>query len=301
MTNGTLKSWLKKVHSTLGCGKLDQFHVKYMVWIICPETQIAFCKRALGPMYRHLKGRYGTHIADYTPTLSFDFSGPLPLAVIGAKILMVFVWRLHEVRLLCAVALVHRTKENVLACLQSLIADLNTLTGWSKPLVARVHSDQAKEFLSRPAMEWLKEKGIRQTFTSTYDSQANGVAERWLNLVKTKTTTLLASRHLPTAFWCYAVAWVARCYNLKALGKNLPEFGQLLMVRINRDNNLQERGILGIMAGTYLEIANGWRHCPLYQGQYYSGIVHSPSSTTSDTGSENASKVPTQCYPSTVC
>ena len=41
------------------------------------------------------------------------------------------------------------------------------------------------------------------------------------------------------------------------LGKNLPEFGQLLLVRVNRDNKLQERGTLGIMAGTYPEIANG--------------------------------------------
>ena len=46
-------------------------------------------------------------------------------------------------------------------------------------------------------MEWLKEKGIRQTFTSAYDSQANGVAERWINLIKTKSTALLASRYLP--------------------------------------------------------------------------------------------------------
>ena len=79
-------------------------------------------------------------------------------------------------------------------------------------------------------MEWLKEKGIRQTFTSTYDSQANGVAERWINLIKTKSTALLALRYLRTPFWCYAVAWVTRCYNNKVLGqkprKNLPEFGQ---------------------------------------------------------------------------
>ena len=66
---------------------------------------------------------------------------------------------------------------------------------------------------------------------------------------------------MPTTFWCYAVAWVARCYNNKALGqkprKNLPEFGQLLLVRVNRDHKLQDRGTLGIMAGTYPEIANG--------------------------------------------
>ena len=162
-------------------------------------------------MYRHLNHKYGMQIADHTPTLSFDFSGPLPIAVTGAKILMVFVWRLQDIRLLWAFALVRRTKENVLSCLQSVVADLNTLTGGSKPPVTRVHSDQAKEFLSRPVMEWLKEKGIRQTFTSTYDSQANGVAERWINLTKTKSTALLASRYLPTPFWCYAVAWVTRC------------------------------------------------------------------------------------------
>ena len=225
------------------------------------DPECEFCKKALGPMYRHLNHKYGMQIADHTPTLSFDFSGPLPIAVTGAKILMVFVWRLQDIRLLWAFALVHRTKENVLSCLQSVIADLNTLTGGSKPPVTRVHSDQAKEFLSRPVMEWLKEKGIRQTFTSTYDSQANGVAERWINLIKTKSTALLASRYLPTPFWCYAVAWVTRCYNNKVLGqkprKNLPEFGQLLLVRVNRENKLQERGTLGIMAGTYPEIANG--------------------------------------------
>ena len=87
------------------------------------------------------------------------------------------------------------------------------------------------------------------------------MAERWINLIKTKSTALLASRYLPTPFWCYAVAWVTRCYNIKVLGqkprKNLPEFGQLLLVRVNRENKLQERGSLGIMAGTYPEIANG--------------------------------------------
>ena len=127
--------------------------------------------------------------------------------------------------------------------------------------MARVHSDQAKEFLSHMVMEWLKEQGIRQTFTSAYDSQANGVAERWINLIKTKATVLLASKYMHTSFWCYAVAWVARCYNQKVLGqkprKNLPEFGQLLLVRTKRNHKLEERGRLGIMAGTYPDIPNG--------------------------------------------
>ena len=219
------------------------------------------CKKALVPMYRHLSGKYGLRIADGTPTLSFDFSGPLPIAVTGARYMLLFVWRLQQVRLLWAFAVTNRTKEIVLACIQSVMADLRTLTGGSKPPVARVHSDQAKEFLSHKVMEWLKEQGIKQTFTSAYDSQANGVAERWINLVKTKATVLLASRYLHTAFWCYAVTWVARCYNEKVLGqkprKNLPQFGQLLLVRTKRDNKLQDGGKLGIMAGTYPDIPNG--------------------------------------------
>ena len=96
------------------------------------DPECEFCKKALGPMYRHLNHKYGMQIADHTPTLSFDFSGPLPIAVTGARILMVFVWRLQDIRLLWGFALVHRTKEIVLSCLQSVIADLNTLTGGVK-------------------------------------------------------------------------------------------------------------------------------------------------------------------------
>ena len=107
-------------------------------------------------------------------------------------------------------------------------------------------------------MEWLKEQGIRQTFTSTYDAQANGVAERWINLMKTKATVLLASKYMHTSFWRYAVAWVARCYNQKVLGqKPRKNLGQLLLVRTKRHHKLEERGCLGIMAGTYPGIPNG--------------------------------------------
>ena len=103
----------------------------------------------------------------------------------------------------------------------------------SKPPVLRKHSDQAREFLSQAVMEWLMHHNIKQTFTSTSDPSSNGVAERWIDLVKVKATVLLASRYLPTTFWCYAVPWVAYTYNQKTLGqtpkKSIPEFGQLIL------------------------------------------------------------------------
>ena len=102
---------------------------------------------------------------------------------------------------------------------------------------------------------------IKQTFTSTGDPSANGVAERWIDLVKVKATVLLASRYLPTTLWCYAVPWVAYTYNQKTLGqvpkKTIPEFGQLLLLRTKRDNKFQDRAELGIMMGLYPQIPHG--------------------------------------------
>ena len=40
------------------------------------DPSCEFCKKALGPLYRHMKGKYGSRLEDQTPTLSFDFSGP---------------------------------------------------------------------------------------------------------------------------------------------------------------------------------------------------------------------------------
>ena len=110
-------------------------------------------------------------------------------------------------------------------------------------------------------MEWLKQHNIKQTFTSGYDPAANGVAERWIDLVKIKATVLLAANHLSTAYWNYAVAWVTYAYNNKVLAipkkKSLPEFGQLILVKSKRDHKLQDKGHLAIMMGIYPKISNG--------------------------------------------
>ena len=225
------------------------------------DPSCEFCKKALGPLYRHLKGKYGTRLDDQTPTLSFDFSGPFPVSATGARFMLLFVWRLTDIRLLWAFALDRRTKENVRSCLQDVMAELTQLTGGSKPPVMRVHSDQAGEFLSPVVMEWLKQHNIKQTFTSGYDPAANGVAERWIDLVKIKATVLLAANHLSTAYWNYAVAWVTYAYNNKVLAipkkKVLPEFGQLVLVKSKRDHKLQDKGHLAIMMGIYPKISNG--------------------------------------------
>ena len=95
------------------------------------------------------------------------------------------------------------------SCLNDVVAELNAYMGASKPPVLRMHSDQAREFLSQAVMESLMHHNIKQTFTSIADPSSNGVAERWIDLVKVKATVLLASRYLPTTFWfCCSVGSV---------------------------------------------------------------------------------------------
>ena len=61
-----------------------------------PDSKCDYCKRALGPLYRHSALKEAREI----PILTFDFSGPHPSTVHPAKQLMVIVWCLREVRLI---------------------------------------------------------------------------------------------------------------------------------------------------------------------------------------------------------
>ena len=55
------------------------------------DPSCEFCKKALGPLYRHLKGKYGLRLDDQAPTLSLDFSGPFPVSATGARFMLLFV------------------------------------------------------------------------------------------------------------------------------------------------------------------------------------------------------------------
>ena len=150
------------------------------------------CKRALGPLYHH-KIVGNRHL----PVFTFDFSGPHPRKVNMALYLLVAVWSLGHMRLLWAFGVESRQTSVVLPCLQSCFEDLRALTGGSRPPILRLHSDKASEFLSPPIRAYLSQQGVRQTVNSGYDPQANGLAERWIGIVKVRATALLA-RCAPT-------------------------------------------------------------------------------------------------------
>ena len=97
-----------------------------------------------------------------------------------------------------------------------------------------MHSDKAKEFLAKSVRGLLKAHGIRQTTNSGYDPAANGIAERWVGIVKVRATALLAEHRLPPDYWAYACRWVAYIHNHRVLGIKLnasyPLLGDVVVV-----------------------------------------------------------------------
>ena len=77
-----------------------------------------------------------------------------------------------------------------------------------------------------------------QTVNSGYDPQGNGLAERWVGIIKVRATALLADIRLPPQNWSYACRWVAYVHTHrvteKAINETLPQFGGVCLGHDNR-------------------------------------------------------------------
>ena len=230
-----------------------------------PDPKCDYCKRALGPLYRHSALKESREI----PILTFDFSGPHPSTVHPAKQLLVIVWCLREVRLIWAMGVENRDDPHVVAGLQVALDDLSSLTGGCRAPVLRLHSDKAKEFLAASVRKLLRSHGIRQTTNSGYDPAANGIAERWVGIIKVRATALLAEHRLPPDYWTYACKWVAYVHNHRVLNIRLnvgyPLFGDVVVVHrfLKKPPSFEDRGITGVCLG----------HNPLVSGGVTVGTV----------------------------
>ena len=250
--------------------KLIQGHSDHTGIEACPKHQMDHgvrdpqcdhCKRALGPLYHHkIKGNR------HLPVFTFDFSGPHPHRVNAAQYLLVCVWSLGDMRLVWAYGIESRQSTVVLHCVQASFEDLRSLTGGSRPLVFRLHSDKAREFLSPVNRTYMSQQGVRQTVNSGYrgyDPQGNGLAERWIGIVKVRATALLADVRLPPEYWSYACRWVAYVHTHRvteiAINKLLPRFGDVVVVHqaLKKPPYFENRGVTGVCLGHDNHIARG--------------------------------------------
>ena len=122
--------------------------------------------------------------------------------------------------------------ERMVAFFESLQSEGFTITDSSR--VKRLHSDRAGEFTA-PYFERVltNHKSIYHTFTSGYDPQANGTAERTVGLVKSLAARALATAQLDSSYWSYSVRYAAQsllCHALQRHQRSLP-FGSSVVAQ----------------------------------------------------------------------
>ena len=83
---------------------------------------------------------------------------------------------------------------------------------------------------------------------SGYDHAGNGLAERWVGIIKVRATALLADVRLPSEYWFCACRWVAYIPTHRvtetATDKGLPNFGDVVVVHqaLKKPPSLENRG-----------------------------------------------------------
>ncbi|GJS13313.1 putative ribonuclease H-like domain-containing protein [Tanacetum coccineum] len=102
------------------------------------------------------------------------------------------------------------SKDETSSIIQSFIRKIeNQLNHRVKIII----SDNGTEFKNRNMLEFCRNKGIKQEYSSARTPQQNGVAERMNRTLIEETRTMLADSLLPTTFWAEAVSTACYIFN----------------------------------------------------------------------------------------
>ena len=184
-------------------------------------------------------GKLGTSIGQHA-LFTLTLPVPLPLQTMALPIfwLVLFVFQvfiyssMSDCFLLVVLSKVCDALERMVAFFESLQSEGFTITDFSR--VKRLHSDRAGEFTAPYFERFLtKHKSIYHTFTSGYDPQANGTAERTVGLVKSLAARALATAQLDSSYWSYPVRYAAQsllCHALQRHQRSLP-FGSSVVAQ----------------------------------------------------------------------
>ena len=173
----------------------------------------------------------------HTWNLSAGLSGPHPKSVgtdfsyllVGVITLGSSGQRLPFVKGLCT-----KGGEETSKKLEEILLEVRAITGENKSVV-RFHSDAGKEILNKELKKVLDAKGIFQSSTGGYDPKSNGLAERYIGIIKHLATNLLSHSGLSLTFWYWASMQAAYEYRSRVLGAplpmNSPTFGDRVLIR----------------------------------------------------------------------
>lgn len=90
-----------------------------------------------------------------------------------------------------------RNVKHVLPAMDAIITRL----GYMGIKVTRIHSDRAKELLSRQFRAWVAHRNVFQTFTAGDDPQSKGHCEAEVNQLKRRTRLLLHAASQDNTQW----------------------------------------------------------------------------------------------------
>ena len=116
-----------------------------------------------------------------------------------------------------SVPLCSRKPKDVIAAASWIVTRLKSM---AIP-ITRVHTDRAKEFLSKEFRGWVQSKEALQTTTSGNEPQSNSRAEGEINLIKGLTRTLMRASQAPSSYWPLAL----RCASETRFRRQLQGFG----------------------------------------------------------------------------
>ena len=179
------------------------------------------CLEAEGPRRIHRTIR---DIDKATHVLHIDIAGPLTRSDDSFSYFLVGALRLPGLPLLTdARPLTSRTSGEVCDALSQMVAFFEALqcegfTIGETTRVKRLHSDRAGELTAPYFARFINNhQTIYHTFTSGYDPQANGTAERAVGLIKSLAARALATANLDSTYWSYSVRHASQCLLCHAL------------------------------------------------------------------------------------
>ena len=194
----------------------------------CPD-----CVQTLAAGRRHVKRGLG----DESWTMSADLSGPHPQAIATDFVyMMIVVIRLEKGKNLPFIrGLTSKEASGIVTALKGVFAELRSIFGMLPP-INRFHTDGGGEFINHKVEQFLKEQGVFKTSTDGKDPQGNGLAERYVGIIKQRACSYLAHAGLGLRFWYWASLQAAFVYRSTILGVGLPKdgvptFGHRVLVR----------------------------------------------------------------------
>ena len=173
----------------------------------------------------------------HTWSVRIDLSGPHPKATgTNYVYLMVAVVTTGDgkTRLPFVRGLTSTRGEDVAKAVQSVVVEVEAVLG-AKGIFARFHSDVGKEFYNEAVSICLQKLKLFQSGTGGYNPKSNGLAERFIGIIKHRASAYLSHAKLALTFWYWAAqqaAYVYRSHVLEApMPKNCPTVGDRVLVR----------------------------------------------------------------------